>query len=707
MIAIFCLLGLMVGISILLFTPPTYQANALVQIEDTSPALVVPKGLADLIGSSVKSSSAEMELLHARLTLATAVSKMNLDWVAKPISFPIIGYAITKGYLPLPNWKPFNRYARTKDSITLSFLKVPPEWLGLPIELIYDGSRHFVITLPDQTTLSGQVELLLTNPASNFAVKVHEIKGGKGRAFVLQQLSELTAVDLVSKNLAYVELGNKTGVIRVTFNGPDPDITRRTLDAILNAFRDQNLSRSSAEAEKSLNFVQSQIPAAKANQQSAENALNAYRTAQKSLDLTFETQSLLKETQTIEGKLRELSQSEEDAKRKYTPDHPVYKQLLETRKALQGRLNELHGQIARLPETQKEILNLSRNLASTQAISDALVERAQELSVLKASTIGNVRIVDPAVTPLQPVAPVKFRVMSVSLLLGILAGFAAVLLRERMRRGIGSASELEALHIPMFATISLHLTKDNKRGNAPPSDLLSRDHPKSIILEEFKSLRTNLHFGMLDAKNQSLAVTSGAPGTGKSFISANIAAISASAEFKVCLVDADMRRGIQRLRFGFKRSLPGLSEYLSGDMAIDQVLHATNIAGLTFLPTGEFPPNPSELLMRDRFKEMVELLVKRFDLVVVDCPPILAVTDAAVIGRSVGATFIVARHLITEIGQIAASKAKLEASGVIIKGAILNAFDRRRLRGYHQSGANDGYGYEYSYAYRTIEEESD
>jgi tyrosine-protein kinase Etk/Wzc len=697
--------ALAVGVAWLLNTPPTFQANALIQIEDKAPSLALPDGLADLMSSGGGASNAELQLLHSRLTLGTAVAKAHLDWVASPTPAPLVGYAVAGHGLPLPDFGPLARFARPGDAITLDYLKVPPAWLDEVMDLTNDGQSAYTITLPDGDVLQGQVGQLLTNAAKDFGVSVASLTGAAGRTYTLGQVSELRAIGSLDTNLAEAEQGKGSGVVEVTLKGPNPDLARRTLDAIINAFHEQNLARSSAEAQKSLEFVESQIPDVEANLKAAEAALNDYKARQRSVDISFETQSLLSQTQATEEKLRELAQSEEDIKRKYAPDHPIYRQLLDNRRALQGRLDELNGQIGTLPETQKQVLNMTRDLAAAQAADDALKQRAQELSVLKASTIGNVRIVDPAATPTLPIAPKKGLILALSLLLGAVLGSALVLVREKLRRGIEGVDEIEALGVPVFATISLMENSRKGKGDldASRTDVVSRDQPASILVEEFKSLRTSLHFGMLDAKNQSLAITSGAPDAGKSFVSANIAAVSAASGLRVCLIDADMRRGRQRLRFGLKRSTVGLSEYLSEDMRLEDVLHGTDISGLTFLNTGKFPPNPSELLTRPKFRDLIEELTQRFELVVIDCPPILAVTDAAVVGRIAGATFVVARHQKTEIGELAASMRALEAAGVSIKGAILNAFDRRNLKHYGNYGYK--YKYSYSYGYKTIEDE--
>ena len=708
-IALTCTAAFIVGAAWLLNTPPTYQANALIQIEEKAASLALPDGLADLMSGGRNSSNAEVELLHSRLTLGTAVAKAHLDWVTRPVQAPFVGYAVSGHGIPLPDFGPLARYARPGDTILLDYLKVPPAWLGEMMDLTHDGGNAYTLALPDGTELRGQVGQLLTNAAQDFGITVARLTGEAGRGFIVGQVTELKAIAALDANLAEAEQGKGTGVVQVTFKGQDPEVARHTLDAIINAFHEQNLARSSAEAQKSLEFVQSQIPEVKARLTSAEAALNGYRAAQRSVDISFETQSLLSQTQATEEKLMALAQSEEDIKRKYAPDHPAYKQLLDNRSTLQAHLDALNAQIGDLPETQKQVLNMTRDLATAQAADDALTQRAQELSVLKASTIGNVRIVDLAATPMAPIAPKKSLTLALSLLLGAILGGALVLLREKLRRGIDSVEEVEALGLPVFATISLLMDPRSVNASVDASkvDIVSRDHPGSLLVEEFKSLRTSLHFGMLDAANPSLAITSGAPDAGKSFISANIAAVTAASGARVCLIDADMRRGRQRLRFGLRRATAGLSDYLSEDIGLDGLLHATDIPGLTFMNTGAFPPNPSELLIRPKFKELIDELTQRFDLVVIDCPPVLAVTDAAVVGRIAGATFVVVRHQKTEIGELAATIRTLETAGVTIKGAILNAFDRRNLKAYGNYGYKYKYKYSYSYSYKTIEEERD
>ncbi len=707
-IALSCAIGFAFGNAWVLNTPPTYQADALIQIEDKSASLALPDGLADLVSSNNK-SGAELQLLHSRLTLGTAVAKMHLDWVAEPVLAPFMGYAIAGNGLPLPEWNIFQRYARPNDAISLDYLKVPPEWLGQMMNLTSEADDSYTLNLPNGEVIRGKANQLASNEERNFAIIVAKLTGKPGRAYTVGQLDELTAINKLDAGLDEAEQGRGTGVVKLTFKGSKRQLVRRTLDAIANAFHEQNLARSSAEAQRSLEFVESQLPDAEAKLREAENSLNSYKAAQHSVDLNFETQSLLSQTQTTEEKLRELAQSEDDIKRKYAPDHPVYKQLLDTRRAFQDHLDQLNTQIAALPETQKQVLNMTRDMKTAQATFDSLTQRSQELSVLKASTIGNVRIVDTAATSLGQIAPKKSTILTLSVVLAGVIGCLLFVLREKLRRGIDGIEEIEQLGVPVFATISLFL--DDRKGHkslsmdSSRSDIISRDMPESILVEEFKSLRTSLHFGMLDAANKSLAITSGAPDAGKSFISANIAAITAAVGAKVCLVDADLRRGRQRLRFGLSRSKTGLSEYLSKNIPLEDILHVTDVPGLTFINTGKFPPNPSELLIQPKFNQLVSDLTSKFDLVVIDCPPVLAVTDATLIGRVAGVVFVVARHQKTEIAELTATLRALETGGITVKGGILNAFNRRKIKSYGRYAYK--YKYNYSYNYKSTERETE
>lgn len=676
-------------------TPPTYEANALLQIQEGQNTLALPSSVGELLGNEDASALAELEIIRSRHVLGRAAADLRLEWVAEPLLAPVIGHAMATRDLPWPDWGVLSPYARKGDGIALSYLEVPPQWLGEEMLVEKISTDTYAITLPDGTQRDGTVGVLLSDKERGVAIQIARLDGAVGRVFSVTHLPELAAIARLSKRLTVAERGRQTGIVGVNLRGDDRVQTEAQLNAVIRSYAEQNVTQSAAEARKGLEFLESQIPASEAAVQAAEKALNDYRASQNSVDLEFETQSLLTETTAIEAQLREIALREEELKEKYTPNHPVYRQLLDQRKALQARLADLQTGITGLPETQREVVNLTRNLELAQASYVELINRAQELRVLSASQIGSVRIVDNAATMLEPVAPRRLPILALAGVLGILLGVGIVVFRNWLRRGIDSVTEIERLGLPVFATVNSYTGAVKATAGRLP--LIAREDPDDIVIEALRSLRTSLHFGMLDAQSKSIVVTSAAPGAGKSFLSANLACVAAQAGQKVCLVDADMRRGTQRKYFGLPKKTPGLADYLSDSADLDLVLRDSGVQNLSVMVTGAFPPNPSELLMRDRLAELIATLDQKFDLVIFDAPPMLAVTDAAILGRNAGSVIGVARHLVTPADELEAVRKTLETAGVALKGIVFNGYDPRRAksgrRGY-------GYGYGYSYANR-------
>lgn len=486
-----------------------------------------------------------------------------------------------------------------------------------------------------------------------------------------------------------------SSILEITFVDPNPRKAEAALNAIARSYVDQNISRSAAEAENSLTFIEEQLPIAQAAVTQAQDALNAYRQQQQSVDVDYETRILLEQATQIEAQLNELSLQEDDLKKRYTINHPAYQALLQNETSLQAQLEEVRAATFNLPETQKEIFNLTRNLEVSQEVYIQLLNRGQELRVVRASTVGSVRIIDTAYSSEGRIAPRSSRIMMTHLVFGIVLGIGLVLMRRFLRRGIRGAQEIEKLGLPVFATInfSSEATNLNKQKGTLP--ILALTKPDDLVVEALRSLRTSLHFGMLDAKTNTILFTSAGPGAGKSFTAINLATVAAQAGQKVCVIDADLRRGYLRRFLGKEKNTLGLAELLIKEKTLDDVLLPGPVDGLFVITSGRYPPNPSELLMRADFETLLETLNKDFDLIIVDSPPALAVTDPVVIGRYTGATIVIARHLETMVGEIEAVRRTFETSGVKVTGAILNGY--KVSEGAKYGGQYHYYNYRYSY----------
>lgn len=681
-----------IGVLVAFNTPPSYQADALLQLEEKGGQLGLPQGLADLSGDSPRAVT-EIEILRSRLVVGRAVSRLNLDWVAEPVKAPVVGHLVATQALPFPDWDLLTPFARPGDMIRLDLLDVPPAFLGEDLILTVREGGRFVVLLPDGALIEGEVGEPVLDAASGLALRVGELSGEPGRQFRLVQLPETEAIARIRAELGVSEQGRNSGILRLTYQSGTPEEARRTLDAIAQAYLAQNADRSAAEAESSLAFVESQIPQAREAVQEAEAALNSYRQEQEAIDLSAEGAALLTQISSLEAELVDLTAIEEELAERYTRNHPEYQRLLANRERLEERLASLREEVRALPATQREVLNLTQDLELAREIFVQLRNRAQELQVLRASNIGNVRIVDTARASNIPVAPKKARILALAGLFGLVFGVGVVLARSYLRKTINGSEDLEVLGLPVFATLNRHplgATATKRRRKLP---LVAVETPTDLFVEGLRSLRTGLHFAMLDAKTSSIMFTSPAPGAGKSFTVANLSVIAAQSGQKVCLIDADMRRGTQHKYFGRSREDLGLAQYLSGEAKADDVLSPTEVENLSVITSGPIPPNPSELLMRPEMANLIKSLDASFDLIVIDAPPVLAVTDPVVIGRSAGAVIAVTRFGETHPAEVLAMQKALEAGGVKLAGAILNAFDPKKARGRSAYAYNGRYDY--------------
>ncbi|EEW24759.1 polysaccharide biosynthesis tyrosine autokinase [Rhodobacter ferrooxidans] len=690
-------LTLVAGLIWVIMSPPVYQADALLQIESKKSGLSLPTGMQDLLGGEDPRTLTEIDILRSRLVLGKVVDQLALDVSAAPLRLPLIGETISRLDLPHPSWLIPDRFGWNTERIVVGELEVPDDWIGEPMIVTATGNDGYTVSLPDGSERTGQLRKRLADNRLGLALRIDVLDGAEGRGFEVMRRAPQVAVEDLRSQFSAMETGRQSSVLRLILSGHDPEQVTRVLDAVAQTYLAQNISRSSAEAERSLAFIDEQLPLSEQAVAEAQNALNSYRQKQQSVDLTYETQALLETATEIERKLSELALQEEELKRQYTINHPTYQSLLENKAQLTDQLAKLRDESGKLPETQKEVFNLTRDLEVAQQVYLQLLNRSQELQVVRASSIGSVRILDSAQAGLNPVSPKKSLIMSLAIMIGLMIGTGWVLGRHFLRHGVQSSEELEKLGLAVFATIGHSPDAVGHRDSKGYLPILAVSNPTDLAVEAFRSLRTSLHFGMLDAKTNSVVMTSSAPGAGKSFNSVNLAVVAAQAGQRVCLIDADLRRGYLRRYFRLERNIPGLAELLAGDKTLAEVLHRGPVDTLDFMSCGRYPPNPSELLMRPTFEKLLETLNQTYDLIVLDAPPTLAVTDPVIMARSAGATILVVRHTETALGEVQAVQRAFDTAGARITGALLNGYRA-------QSGGRPDYQ-NYRYAYTSGEKD--
>ncbi|GHB09929.1 polysaccharide biosynthesis tyrosine autokinase [Salinicola rhizosphaerae] len=681
---------------------PIYRADALIQIESSAPGKNPLQEVSSLLGQEPPTLS-EIEIIRSRMVLGRAVDLLNLDVNVSPVTLPVIGTFLMRHGLGRPGFADGWGYAFAGENVAVSEMPVADSQLGKTFTLKVKDSYTYELLDADGNALgTGKVGQLSSFLGGDVSLRVTTIDAPAGAEYTIQHVPRLAAINGLRGRFTVAEAGSETGILSWSLTGADPEATQKALNTIADIYYSQNVQRQSEEARKSLKFLNSQVPQIRDELNAAEEKLNDYRESKDSVDLSMETKSVLDRIVNLESQLNELEMNEAEISQRFTKSHPTYQALLEKKAQLQRERDNLNKQVKGLPETQQAILRLQRNVQVTNEIYVQLLNKVQETKISEASTVGNVRILDRAEALSAPVSPQKTLLMAVSIIVGLIVGVAGVFLRALFNRGIETQEQIEALGIPVYATIPLsdEQSKLNRRvkgsdksqSRSFPAGLLAARNPADVSVEALRGLRTSLHFAMLEAANNRLMITGPSPGVGKSFVSVNLAAVCAQAGQRVLVVDADMRKGQVHSVFG-ESSEGGLSDVLSAKRSLEDVTrHAENIEGLSYISRGMAPPNPSELLMGPRFSEFLATVSERFDLVIIDSPPVLAVTDAAIIGDQVGTTLMLARFQLNPVKELDLAINRLRTAGVEPRGAILNAVERKAATEY-------GYGY-YHYSYK-------
>lgn len=678
-----------IGVGVAILSTPIYKADALIQIESKSSG-----GISAMVGdmgelfSAESSATTEIEIIKSRMILGGTVDKFNLTTVVSPNYMPIIGKGLA-------------RLQGEQISLSVSRFNAPSYAVGVPLTLeVIDSEKQTFRLLEDDNNviLEGKVGELLEKNGYQFLAT--ELVAQTGDSFTVSKISKLDAINKLQENLSISERGKQTGIISLSFSGEDRAKIQDILNDISQNYFLQNVQRNSAEAEQSLEFLKGHLPDIKTKLTASEDVLNRFRQENESIDLGLEAQSTLKVMVELEAQLNELTFKESEISQRFTQDHPAYKSLLDKRETLLKEKERLNKQVQKLPKTQREVLRMTRDVEVNQQIYIQLLNKVQELNIIKAGTVGNVRILDNAQSFSKPIKPKKALIVVLATLLGGMAGVAFVLIRAAFHRGVETPDQIEQIGMPVYASVpksiqQLEFANKLKRNKGSNNELvlLAEANPADLSIEALRSLRTSLHFAMMEAKNNVLMISGPAPSIGKTFVSTNFAAVAAKTGQKVLLIDADMRKGYLQQCFGLRWD-NGLSDYLSGKTSLSNIIKSTSIDNLDVVTRGQVPPNPSELLMHPRFKSFVDEMSAQYDLVIIDTPPVLAVTDPSIVGALAGTTLMVARFDQTTLKEIEVAQGRFEQSGVEVKGVILNAVEKKASNSY-------GYGYGY-YNSRTV-----
>lgn len=682
------LVALAIGVVYAFLRPPVYRADTLIQVEQNQNDANNVLGELATVFDVQSPASAEIEILRSRLVVGQAADAMQLYVSAQPNYLPVVGQWLAERATALtePGFFGYGGYVWGTEAINVTQLDVPAGLEGKQLVLRVTPTGYVLMAPNGQQLAEGTPGMPADFQWHDMPgrVLISALQAKPGAEFILARESRLSVITDLQNRLDIAERGKLSGVLAITLEGNNPQRIARILNAIGAAYVRQNTERKAAEAEKSLAFLDDFLPQLKHQMEESEQKYTQFRDRHGTFDLTTEGSLSLNKSAALQTQLLELEQRRRELSAQFTPAHPTLRVVDEQISALKKEIATLLEHIKTLPDLEQQLLTLMRDVKVNGELYVSLLNSAQQLRLIKEGKVGNVRVVDVAAVPEEPIKPKRPLVLTIAVVVGLVLGVALALLRNMLRTGIVAPREIESrLGLPVFAAIP-HSPPQVKlqqaiQARAPGKHVLANIAAQDVAVESLRSLRTALQFAMLDAPNNIVVLTSPSPGVGKSFVSVNFSAVLGAANKRVLLIDADLRRGHSHQYFGVPRD-NGLSELISGNIALDQAVHKDVMPNMDLITTGILPPNPAELLLSESAARILEKVSADYDVVLLDTTPILAVSDTMALASRAGTVFLLARSEMTTLMELEESAKRLRRSGAQVKGVLFNDFSIKGSR---------------------------
>ena len=692
------LLGLGLAWIYLIGTEPVYETSALVEVVDRGDLLDDD----DARGTDWNAPTIEEEInrLGSRRVLAPVVESSGLRIRADEKRFPVLSDLSEE--LPfVADWlagiEALKSYAWGETSIRVSELEVPERLEDSRLTLVSLGGGDWRLerkglTLVDRASAGERLRIDLSAEES-ITISVDELDAREGVEFSLAGRSLESAVRGLRSRLSTETSDSKSRMITVKLQGEDPERIADLLNSVVEEFQDIKLVTQTSEADRRLEFFEAQLPRVEEELRTAEATLSQFRVASTSYNEDQQTNSSLDEIARLESQRLDLRIERDELAERRTPAHPDMRRIDREIGVLDRTIAELAGSIRVRPETQRDLTVLEEDVETKRAVFNEMNEQLQRLRIALSGTVGSVVIYDPALAPRRPVSPNA----TLAYLAGALATLFLYLLWLTLRSALSTTiTDQESLERASGLRVYMNIPKsaaqkrlgsgssvDPRRllpgaGQGKSAEEVARSrvlalaNPEDYSVENLRGLRSMLEDVMAGAENNVLMVTSPLPNMGKSFVSLNLAVLVAQAGRRVLLIDADYQRGQIHQQLGLSMG-PGLPEVVRGRSELRETVRATSVANLYCIPRGfAGEAGAAEAPTDKEFQTFMQVVAPRFDVAIIDTPPVLSVATAAALGRHAGSTIMVVKEGEVKEPQLNEALKRLTFSGVRVSGCILN-----------------------------------
>lgn len=687
--------ALLLAVAYVVITPKVYYADSVIKLENiadrrgahNAPSLMEAEGSFD----RATNIPAAISLIKSRMVLGEAVDRLSMQVVSSPVMFPVVGDLVASRVerpdYPVP--EVLGAYGFKNERLEIGAFEVPEALEDVSFSVTVGTDDRFVFSDESGKRIGeGRIGELETFPLPEGPV--HLRVGGHtshpGARFELKRRSRDSAIRLLRDRIIVTEEGRDSGLIRIAMQGEDRTFIKAAVGAVAASYIARTNEWRSADIRQALGYLQEELPVLKAETEKAEAALRKLRQSRRVVELGAQVERLIDRAVELETQRADLARE----RSRYMDSHPTARILDSEIAALDQQINGLNGQIRGLPAVQQETAELSRIAETNAALYSTVYEKIQELRLLQSSSGRSARLVDDGHVAADPVKPKAALIIAVALVLGFLAGSARSVLRRVWHGVLFAPTDVETLlGIPVYTSLpyarSQRALEHRHRRKKLPAVLA--DHaPSDITVEGLRTLRTWLSTADFRSGGKGLLITGASPGVGKTFISMNLASVLAATGRRVLLIDTDLRRGNLHRHLGVEPS-PGLSDLITGHATLTSgIIHSVSNESFSLMPRGTRYADSSELLLRERFAEILRVAGEHFDDVIIDSPPILAVSDAAIIGRHVGSALLVVREGVNTPDELAEASKRLQQAGVPLRGAVLNGLRTNVSRYFYHYG---------------------
>jgi succinoglycan biosynthesis transport protein ExoP len=547
-------------------------------------------------------------------------------------------------------------------------------------------------TLGQSDPVSTQIEIVRTRPILADVIALAGVVDARGRP----ERTDVLKVQLKVEGI------RNTNLISVSYRNPNPQRAAAVINTLARVYVERNQKLNQEAIASSKAFIEGQLAIQKELVQQAGNRTLEFKKSNGIFSLEDEAQGLataqaqLETTRIqLETQLKGAMAQKADLAAKInapgalsdrfyaywtTTLEQVDSQitsLMAQQKNTATQIDDLKVRLGRLPPNEAELARLVRDEKIATDIYTGLLSQYEEVRVNQAAKIASVRLIEPAVEPDTPVFPQKTKYLLLAALLGLLLGFSAAILMEHFDDSLRSLAEVkEILPYDVLGYVPYHKSR---------SMLFMATAPRSPVSEALRLVQANFKFKPIaQEKSFSVMVTSAMPGEGKSTLAANLCLAFAGSGSRAAVVSLDLRRPVFDVIFDRKMT-KGITDYLIGESTLEDIMVGENGRGITIVPSGTVPPNPSELVSSKKVPELMRYLKEHFDVVVYDTPPITLVAETLDLARYVDGIILVVDTSIATRSALHAMNDLVSNKDLVILGTVLNNVNRRG-RSYHYYG---------------------